>query len=169
MGAVRKPDLDSRLDAYFATLRSSCSDKAQKYSAGNWQIYAAVTGSAMAMVTGASAALIGSGIRDIAAERVASVRAAKEHLGSSKNAPPLMKAVRLAMARQDSEERFFNSAGVAIGDASHAQGAPTIALVVPNDSTVSMIQPGEWISIYGSNLAAGSGIWNGDFSGREHR
>jgi hypothetical protein len=114
MGAARKPDLDRRLEAYFATLGSSSLEKALKYSAANWQLYAAVTGSAMAMVTGASAAMIGSGIRDIAAERVASVRAAKQHLGSSQNAPPLMKAVRLAMARQDSRAGF-NGAGVTIG------------------------------------------------------
>ncbi len=162
MGAARKPDLDRRLEAYFATLGSSSLEKALKYSAANWQLYAAVTGSAMAMVTGASAAMIGSGIRDIAAERVASVRAAKQHLGSSKNAPPLMKAVRLAMARQDSRAGF-NGAGVTIGNASQAQGVPSISLVVPVYSTVSIIQPGEWITIYGSNLSVGNAVWNGDF------
>src|ERR1700691_1937002 len=98
MGAPRKPDLDQRLEAYFATLRSSSLREALKRGAGNWQMYAAVTGSAMAMLTGASAAMIGSGMRDIGAERARSVRSAK-HFASSRNAP-LMKAVRLAMARQ---------------------------------------------------------------------
>jgi hypothetical protein len=47
MGASRKLDLDSRLDAYFATLRSSSLKDVLKRSAANWQVYAAVTSSAM--------------------------------------------------------------------------------------------------------------------------
>jgi uncharacterized protein (TIGR03437 family) len=35
--------------------------------------------------------------------------------------------------------------------------------VVPVDSTLNTIQPGEWISIYGSNLAASTVIWEGTF------
>jgi uncharacterized protein (TIGR03437 family) len=35
--------------------------------------------------------------------------------------------------------------------------------VVPVDSTIPTIQSGEWISIYGSNLAAKSATWNNDF------
>ncbi|HWE49649.1 MAG TPA: SBBP repeat-containing protein [Bryobacteraceae bacterium] len=35
--------------------------------------------------------------------------------------------------------------------------------IVPNDSAVSVIQPGSWISIYGSNLANGNYLWNADF------
>ena len=35
--------------------------------------------------------------------------------------------------------------------------------VVPVGSTISTIQPGSWISIYGSNLATGTSVWNGDF------
>ncbi len=35
--------------------------------------------------------------------------------------------------------------------------------VVPVYSTVPVIQTGEWVSIYGSNLAAKSATWNGDF------
>ena len=35
--------------------------------------------------------------------------------------------------------------------------------VVPVYSTVPTIQPGEWVSIYGSNLATQSAIWNNDF------
>jgi uncharacterized protein (TIGR03437 family) len=35
--------------------------------------------------------------------------------------------------------------------------------VVPVFSSVPVIQPGSWISIYGSNLASGTAIWNGDF------
>ncbi len=35
--------------------------------------------------------------------------------------------------------------------------------VVPINSTVSTIQPGEWVSIYGSNLASGTATWTGNF------
>jgi uncharacterized protein (TIGR03437 family) len=35
--------------------------------------------------------------------------------------------------------------------------------VVPVFSTVTTIQPGEWVSIYGSNLAIGTYYWQGDF------
>jgi uncharacterized protein (TIGR03437 family) len=35
--------------------------------------------------------------------------------------------------------------------------------VVPIYSTATTIQPGEWVSIYGSNLAGGTTIWNGTF------
>ena len=101
MGAARKFDLDHRLEAYFATLRSSSLKEALKRSSGNWHRYAAVTGSAMAMMTGASASVIGSGSPEITAEPVASVRSAKSRLASSENIP-LLKAVRSAMARKNS-------------------------------------------------------------------
>src|ERR1039457_4741768 len=83
MGAARKFDLDHRLEGYFATVRSL------KHSAGNWQLYAAVTGSAMAMVTNASAQIIGGGIRDITADPIASARVAHVagKLGSQAEAP----------------------------------------------------------------------------------
>ncbi len=43
--------------------------------------------------------------------------------------------------------------------------APTITAggVVPIYSTVPTIQPGSWVSIYGSDLASGTFVWNGDF------
>ena len=163
MCAARKLDLDRRLEAHFATLRSSSLREALQRSVGNWQLYAAVTGSAMAMVTSASASIIGSGIRDITAERAASVRAARQTFASSKSMP-LMHAVRLAMARQDAGVKFFNGAGVTAARTSQAQ-APSISPggVVPLCGTVSIIQPGEWVSIFGNNLASGTAIWNGDF------
>jgi uncharacterized protein (TIGR03437 family) len=42
---------------------------------------------------------------------------------------------------------------------------PSIATggIVPVDSTVPTIQPGEWVSIYGTNLAGGIATWNGNF------
>jgi len=43
--------------------------------------------------------------------------------------------------------------------------APSIASggIVPVDSTVATIQPGEWVSIFGTNLASATATWNGDF------
>jgi uncharacterized protein (TIGR03437 family) len=47
-----------------------------------------------------------------------------------------------------------------------AIGTPPLILsggVVPVYSTINTIQPGSWISIYGSNLAISTAVWNGDF------
>ena len=35
--------------------------------------------------------------------------------------------------------------------------------IVPLYSSVPIIQPGSWISIYGTNLANTTAVWNGDF------
>ncbi len=35
--------------------------------------------------------------------------------------------------------------------------------IVPLDSTASTIQPGEWVSIFGGNLASGTAVWSGNF------
>ena len=99
MGTARRFDLDHRLEAYFATLRASSVKEALKRSAANWQIYAAVTGSAMAMVTSASASIISNGTRDVTGEPVASVLAAKHHLTSFRGTfPAFMTAERTTMA-----------------------------------------------------------------------
>ena len=50
-----------RLEAYLATLRSPAQDT-QKRRAANWPLYAAVTGSAMAMATNASVPFIANNI-----------------------------------------------------------------------------------------------------------
>ncbi len=46
-----------------------------------------------------------------------------------------------------------------------ASTAPTITSggVVPLYSSVNTIQPGEWVSIYGTNLATATATWSGDF------
>jgi hypothetical protein len=54
-------ELENRLSAYFAALRSSFFGDILKRAAGNWQTYATVTGSAMAMATNAAAGVIYSG------------------------------------------------------------------------------------------------------------
>ena len=47
------------------------------------------------------------------------------------------------------------------------QSAPTITPggIVPVDSTAGTIQPGEWVSIYGANLASAVATWTGNFAG----
>ena len=116
----------------------------------------------MAMVTSASAAMIGSGIADMTAApmAIASVLSARQRRASSRNMP----GVTLAMAAPDSGEMFLKAAGATTPAASQSQ-APSISAggVVPLDSSVNIIQPGEWISIYGNNLAASEATWNGDF------
>jgi uncharacterized protein (TIGR03437 family) len=46
-----------------------------------------------------------------------------------------------------------------------AVGPPSISAggIVPVDSNVGTIQPGEWVSIYGTNLASATTVWNQDF------
>jgi hypothetical protein len=66
--------LENRLSTHFATMRSS-SLAALKSSAGNWQIYAAVTGSALAMATNASAGIIYSGPETIKTRTIPNVAA----------------------------------------------------------------------------------------------
>lgn len=39
----------------------------------------------------------------------------------------------------------------------------TRGAIVPVDSTVNTIQPGEWVSIFGANLATATAAWNGNF------
>ncbi|HUE01743.1 MAG TPA: hypothetical protein VMR62_19380, partial [Bryobacteraceae bacterium] len=162
--ASRKSDLDRRLEAYFATLRPSSLREVLKRSAANWQIYAAVTGSAMAMATSTSAADIGSGGRNTA-DAIASVLAAKQNFATSRYMP-LINAVRQAIDRQNAGQRHGADPQVSrqVSMVTPAQ-APSISPggVVPIYSTVNTIEPGEWVTIYGTNLASQTAFWNGDF------
>ena len=119
-------------------------------------MYAAVTSSAAAMLTGASASILAGTVRTITPDPIASARSARQLLAGS-NDPPFIKAVRLAMAKQDSRSLTAVSRG--------QTQAPSIAPagVVPIFSTENTIEPGELVSIYGSNLANGVANWNGDF------
>jgi uncharacterized protein (TIGR03437 family) len=128
-------------------------------SAASWQIYAAVTGSAMAMATSASAATAASGIRDVTAEPAGGVLAATQHFASSRYSP-LTNAIRLAVARQSGKITL----GAAANQAAVTQ-PPSITPggIVPLDGTTGIIQPGEWVTIYGNNLASEAATWNGDF------
>lgn len=162
----RKSDLDHRLETYLSTLRSSPLRETVKRRVGNWQIYAAVSSSAVAMLTGASTAIIGRGIQDVSPEPIASFRSAKHLLTSSKN-PPVINAVRLAMAKDDSRARYFNAraAKTSLPKRKDASRAPSISPsgVVPLSSDVNMIEAGELVSIHGSDLSRETVSWNGDF------
>lgn len=62
-------------------------------------------------------------------------------------------------------DTFNGAAPVLLGATVGSLGKPTITSggVVPIDSPVNTISSGSWISIYGSNLAAATATWNGDF------
>ncbi|MGA2135865.1 MAG: IPT/TIG domain-containing protein [Bryobacteraceae bacterium] len=158
---MNKLELDHRLEAYFATLRPSTLRDVLKRSAENWPIYAAVTGSALAMTTSTSAAIIGSGLRDTTVDPTASVLNGKPQFASTQNLPL---AVRMAIAKQRSIERPASGAGAEANRAT-ATLAPTISPngVVPIYGTTDTIQPGEWVTVYGTNLAGSAVVWNGDF------
>jgi hypothetical protein len=154
-----KTDFGHRLEDYFSTLRTSPLQATLKRKMESWQIYAAVGGSAMAMATSVSASVISSGTR-FAPEAIASVRAARQ-MGSSR--VPLLQDVRLAMARQDAVQGIRavrNSLALATKPA-----APIISAggVVPIFGTGGVIQSGEWVSIYGQNLASVTASWHGEF------
>ena len=140
-----KSDLKQRLDAHFATLRSSSLRDNLMRRAANWPLYAAATGSAMAMLTNTSG---------FTAEPAAHFLADRPHVGASQRTP-VFQAVQVAMARR-------KSANSALGSKAKA---PSISAggVVPLYSKTNTIQPGEWISIYGSNLASGTASWKGEF------
>jgi glutamate 5-kinase len=163
MSARRKPDLNHRLEAYFATLRSSSLRETLKRRTANWQIYAAVTGSAMAMATTSSASIIGTGIRHVSAEPVASALPIKQNFASSQNTS-VANAIRLAMARQNTGQMLFAGAAAQHGEATASQ-APSILPhgIVPLDGVENTIQSGELVTIYGKNLAKGTFTWKGDF------
>ncbi len=163
MGTTKKAELDSRLEAYFATRRTVSLREILKHSAENWQVYAAVTGSALAMATGASAAIIHGDTAGNATDAIARVMAANPRLASSKDIP-LVNAVRLAIARQKLGDEVVTPMGMTANQTA-AVTSPSISPggIVPLYGTTSVIQPGEWVSIFGTNLAAGTAIWNGNF------
>ena len=144
MGTPRRFDPQHRLEAYFDTLRAPSLKDTLRHTAANWQVYAAVTGSAMAMATGASAAVISG------------EEMAPEPFASATNAKPLLSARAFAPVNR-----------VAVPNLAPANPAqtPLIATdgVVPIFSKINTIQPGEWVSIYGNNFAPTTSLWNGDF------
>src|SRR5579872_296436 len=163
MSARRKSGLDQRLEPYFATLRSSALRETLKRRAGNWHLYAAVTGSAMAMATSTSAAILGSSTRDTRVDPIASILAASDRAAAFRNLP-VADAIRLAMAQQVPRQPSFQPAAVQNHPAAQSE-APYIMPdgIVPLDGTKNTIQAGELVTIYGRNLASGTFNWKGNF------
>jgi uncharacterized protein (TIGR03437 family) len=62
---------------------------------------------------------------------------------------------------------FVNSNAVGSPSTFQVTGAPPPSIapggIVPIDGSASTIQSGEWVSIYGANLANTTASWNGDF------
>ena len=127
-GETRK----SASGTYAATPRASA------LKPGKWQVYAAVSGSAMAMMTGTATSPIGSEGPDTVLTPVARATADKQNFPSFRSMP-MIQAVRSAMTRLDAQ----------------TTQTPVIspAGVVPIFGSGNTIQPGEWVSIYGNNLA----------------
>lgn len=59
----------------------------------------------------------------------------------------------------------FSYTGQTCAQAPTVPSLPSITAggIVPLYSAATTIEPGEWVSIYGNNLAAGTETWNGDF------
>jgi uncharacterized protein (TIGR03437 family) len=113
----------------------------------------------MAMATSASAAIIGSSIRNATVDPAASVLPGKQHFASTQDLPL---AVRSAIARQ----RSIDGRATAMGaQTTQVSQAPSISPggIVPIYGTVNTIAPGEWVTVFGTNLASGTAIWKGDF------
>src|SRR5580704_14811307 len=128
----------------------------------------------MAMATGVSAAAIQNDTGAMPPNPAASARAITRNPASSQNVA-VVNAGGLALARQDFGTGFspmlVRRAVQGNDRASDAQvsaiqpginQAPSISPggVVPLFGTASVIQPGEWISIYGSNLASVTATWD---------
>jgi hypothetical protein len=98
MSDARRRDLEDRLDAYFATRRSPPSKDDLKHRLGRWPLYAAVTGS-LAIAGNSSGSGVGPGIQGVTA--TPSQVSTEQPFTSSQN-EPLIRSVKLAMARRNS-------------------------------------------------------------------
>jgi hypothetical protein len=74
---------------------------------------------------------------------------------------PLMIVLTTSGANGVITEAFFDN--ITLTAASPAPPSIFTSGVVPIYSTSPVIEPGSWVSIYGSNLASGTMVWNGDF------
>jgi len=138
-----------RLDVYLAKLRLPASERQPKRRAINWPLYAALTGSAMALSTNSSL----TGAEPVPGRLMANQFVDDDH--------PQMRSVVALMAARNSGRSMVSSPVAANPQSS----APAIAAggIVPLYGSASIIQPGSWISITGTNLAAGTADWNGIF------
>jgi uncharacterized protein (TIGR03437 family) len=142
MRTRRSSQLDQRLEAYSSTLRAFPLQHLLKRGMANWQLYAAITGSAIA---------VGPAFPSVRAETepaTSSAQPFRPNPGSS-HGNPAVEAARPDLTRH----------------AADATAAPVISPngIAPIFGTPGTIQAGEWITIYGANLAGGIANWNGDF------
>jgi hypothetical protein len=158
---VPKLDIDNRLNAYFATLRTSSLGDRLKRSVENWQVYAAVTGSAVAMATNASAGVIYSGPVNVTAA-VSSVQTGAHFQSAVKN-------IQLKNSLGASIGVGFNI--VAIQDNSVTSGvhfrfggaeiqASEVDFLLSHDS-VKRLSSGAEISVGGHTVASDNGFVTG--------
>jgi uncharacterized protein (TIGR03437 family) len=122
-----------RLEARLASLRDSSLTRLMRRRMPRWQLYTAVTGSALAIASGQSF----DSSRNDAILTSVSVAMATRVPGST---PPVV-----ASATQSSAP-VISAGGI-----------------VPLYGAANIIQPGSWVTIYGQNLANGTAVWNGDF------
>ena len=148
----RKSGLERRLAAHFAVLRSGYLKDLVKHSAVNWSLYAAVASSALAMSSKALAYIADADVQPAQP----SAEAANHRFASSENSP-WAELLGLAPAKTGPVHPKARQAT--------APGPPSVFAggIVPLYSHVNTIQPGEWVSIYGNNLAAAAVNWDGNF------
>ena len=109
----KRCDLEWRLEAYFATLHSSQVKEALKRSLANWPIYAAVSGSAMAMITSATASIVNSGVRSIRPETIASFRTSRDHFAEFRKIAAIS-AVNFSQPPADAPQASQAQLGLAV-------------------------------------------------------
>ncbi len=159
MNAERKIDSTDRPDTPLAALHSSTLNDLLKRAA-RWRLYAAVTGSAVAMATNGSVSRASGGASDLTARLMPALLQA-QHFSPTSSNTPLLESVRSALASRNSGLSFSTAA--VPGAQPNQSTMPVIGAIVPASGTVSVIQPGEWVSIYGTRLASATAVWNGDF------
>lgn len=148
-------NLDRRLSAHFATLRSSCLAETLRRSAGHWHFYAAVTGSALAMTTNASADVIYNGIQNITAGPIGNAANSGDLFVSYKQI--LVKNASNVVKGQFSFGPYqrFVTGGFLDGYANLKMGPKAAILITDANFKVKKLASGNNIS----NLAGG--IWEG--------
>jgi hypothetical protein len=154
--------LDSRLNAHFATVRTSSLADALRRTAGNWQLYAAVTGSALAMTTNASAGVIYSNV-NVKAGPIASAVSAGQTFKTYKQI--LVKNTANLAIGQFSFGPYqkFVSGGFLNGYANLKPGSKAAILITATNHKVRKFASGNVIS------GGAAGIWEGgtDHVGQE--
>ena len=152
MSAPRK----DRLEAYLSAIRAASSNEVKKGRAGP---LAALCGRYRLGRCISDQCLV---IQSWCGVGSRTARGPTGHAVSSQS-EPLLRSVHLAMAGRNS--RLFAQAA-ALKTAQAVQMKPPAISnggIVTLYSTATIIQPGGWASIYGTNLASGTATWKGEF------